>query len=768
MQKSFSAPPHPLFYAALSAVAGVLFFDRLPLSFETALGLFSGAAMYAVFRPIRNAALTVVFLGAGGLHLCRHHLCPSRESVSRLAQNQVESVELQGEVEDVPQASANPSKKTVPQSTFHLLVRTSSPAEAVLPGSRLLVHWRGAPPGCGDQVWLRAALQRIPPPRNPGERDYAAFHSRQDVWAEVFLRHPSEGGVASTGGWRLQTWAAQTREVLSAQLLRGIEERPQIHELITSMVFGIQGHALQEERPWFRDSGTLHLFAVSGLNLSMLAGFLAFLLRLAGAGPRVAAVVALPLLVGYAVVTGLGTSCVRALCMSVLWLGVAWINRPVVGLNSLGAAALLLLLVDGNFLFEVGFQLSFGLVLALNLFCHPLTKTFRKALEPDALLPPKLWSLWQRRWIFWGGKGAEAISTAAVCWIAGLPWGLFVFHQIAPVSILANLVAVPLAFLNLALGFLGLLCAPLGPVTPALNRSNAACAKVLLDCVAWSSSLPGGHWPVGSPWRRTPSLVVFDAGEGGAILLGERGCHWLLDCGSTAHASQVLLPALALYGICKIDGLVLSHGDSAHVGGALPVFEKMSPPLVVKTAGKDRSPQVQKIEQGLLEAGAVLRRAHAGMALETPAPVICEILYPPPGLVPPVADDHCLIVRWSTPQWTILYTADSGFPSERWLLEHHPEKLRVDLWIRGSHGRETTGTDDFVRAVNPRLAIVAGSRFQQNQGALEAWALKWRRQGMAVWLQKECGAVEAWPGTTNRLRSFLSGQEFSWCAAPVP
>jgi len=769
MPPPFSPPPRPLFDAALCAAFGVLLCDQSPLPPEICLGLCAGAATYALLRPVRYAALLLVFAGAGMLHLWRHPLSPSSAIATRLSERQTETVELQGEVEDIPQIQAATHHSEAPilqRCTFHLRVRLAQPADAALPDTRLLVHWRGFAPDCGDQVWLRAAIHRIPPPRNPGERDNANFQSRQNVWAEVFMRHSSEGGVLKAVGWRLQSWAAQVREALAAQLLRGIEDRREIHELIVSMVFGIQGHALQESRPWFRDSGTLHLFAVSGLNLSMLAGFLALLLRLVGAGPRTASVVALPLLVGYAVVTGLGASCMRALCMSLLWLGVEWIHRPAVSLNSLGGAALLLLLVDGNSLFEVGFQLSFGLVLALNLIAQPLTQYLRKKLEPDLLLPKKLWSLPQRRWLFFGGKGAEALSTAVVCWGAGLPWGLFVFHQIAPVSILANLVAVPLAFVNMALGFLSLLCAPLGPVTPALNRANAACASVLLHFVHWSSALPGGHWQVGLLWRQTPSLVVFDVGEGGAVLVREGRCHWLLDCGTGAQAAQIILPALGLYGIRTLDGLALSHGDTAHVAGAQAVFETLPPSVVVKTAGKDRSTQVKKTLQGLLESGANISIVHAGMPLPSSNNVACDVLYPPPGHTASVADDNCLILRWSTPQWSILYTADAGFPSERWLLEQNRAQLQADIWIRGSHGRELTGTDDFVKAVNPKLVIVASSPFHRNEDALQAWALKWRQQGTTVWLQKNVGAVEAWPGKTNRLRSFLNGEEFLWTAKP--
>jgi competence protein ComEC len=142
--------------------------------------------------------------------------------------------------------------------------------------------------------------------------------------------------------------------------------------------------------------------------------------------------------------------------------------------------------------------------------------------------------------------------------------------------------------------------------------------------------------------------------------------------------------------------------------------------------------------------------------------VVCEILYPPAGLHPGVADDACLVVRWCTSQWKILYTADSGLPTERWLLENARNQLRADVWIRGVHTREPTGSEDFVNAVQPRLVLVSGSHFYRPSETLETWAAKWRERGIAVWLQQNCGAVVGWSGATNRVRAFVNHDTFGW------
>jgi beta-lactamase superfamily II metal-dependent hydrolase len=188
----------------------------------------------------------------------------------------------------------------------------------------------------------------------------------------------------------------------------------------------------------------------------------------------------------------------------------------------------------------------------------------------------------------------------------------------------------------------------------------------------------------------------------------------------------------------------------------------MSPKVLLTTSCKARSKQTRLLQQRLKEMHAPLSEVAAAQRLATPPEVLCEILYPPTGLQTGLADDTCLVARWSTAHWKILYTADSGLPTERWLLENARDKLSADVWIRGSHAREPTGSEEFVRAVQPRIVLVAGSRFHQTTEPLEAWAAKWRSRGITVWLQQNGGAVEAWAGATNRMRTFVNHDTLSW------
>jgi len=768
----FKAPPAaacaPLLEAACGAAAGVLLADTLEPRLSVGLGLAAFSIAYAVLQRGRLAVLLAVLSVFASAHLWRHVFSPSRESGRRLEKAAARTFEMTGRVLDVPQASTQTSQAQ--GFRFRFGVETVQPGGILLEGSDLVVHWKGPAPGCGDRVRVRAAVRKVEGPRNPGQFDKALFWMRQDIWAEAFMGNPLDGSVLQpAGGWSVKTLAAGARAAMEAQLRRGIEDRPQTQALISSMVLGVRGDSLLEARPWFRDTGTLHLFAVSGLNLSMLAGFVVWILRLIGVGPHGRALGALPLLLSYGIVTGLGPSCVRALVMSGMLLAVVWTGRPSIALNSLGAAALLLLGFDGNVLFQGGFQLSFGLVLTLAFCAGPMAGWIHGLWEPDPLLPRRLWNARQRGLLACMRPVSNACSATLVTWLAGLPWSIFLFRQVTPVALVANLVAVPVAFLNLALGFLALLCAPLGSLTPALNRANAACAEALLDFVRWASALPGGHYPVGDPFTRTPNLTVFDLGEGGAVFLREKGRVWLLDCGSEKQAASVIQPALQAYGISRLDGLLLSHGDAAHIGGALGVWDALRPDKVVEGVLPDRSTARSRVRQWLDACGGSMRGVGAGDVWEEAPGCRMEVLYPPAGLRAAVADDKGLVVRWSTPEWSVLYTADAGFPTESWLLENARDRLRSDVWVRGSHGRESTGGETFVRSVGARLIVVAGAR--GGRGGTDGqrtrrWAERWRDEGVAVWLQEEGGGGEGWSGRGGRFKGICGGQLDGWRTVP--
>ena len=173
-------------------------------------------------------------------------------------------------------------------------------------------------------------------------------------------------------------------------LTRGLEDSPDVTALINGMALGLRHEAPNDIEDPFQQTGTLHLFAVAGLHVGIIAQLLwilASLLRL----PRLAAAaLIIPCLFFYSAITGFHVSSLRAATMAAFLLGGIFFDRPVLALNSLAGAALLILAFDTNQLFTSGFQLSFAVVGAILVWQNSIFRVLLRPAETDPFLPRSL------------------------------------------------------------------------------------------------------------------------------------------------------------------------------------------------------------------------------------------------------------------------------------------------------------------------------------------------------------------------------------------
>ena len=785
--RGVSREPAPMMSFALAAIAGIMSADwwfggELDAGLLTNLNGFAArhAAMFCASAAgglwlasrRRRYSHAAVFFTALYLHLERDCFSRGRDLSHAFADDYPAVCGLTGEVSSVPRLLCESQRKEGCQFRFkvHELETEGLCSEG---GFELLVYAQASPPRCGDTLRFRAQVRRFPRPRNPGQFDAASFHRREGLWLQAIVpRGVLLKVLRKQVGFTFAESIERLRDSLSEHLRIGLEERWQTHALLSSMVLGMQSDSLLEARDSFVKTGTLHLFAVSGLNMTMLGTMLIVVLRVFGLNGRVADLAVFFLVLVYAVATGLGPSSSRAVMMAAMVMVAGWISRPALLVNSLCAAALGSLLFDTNVLFGAGFQLSFGLVFGLAVVGRRLGAVLSRVFNPDELVPRALWKNWQwRRIKYWKPCGL-ALAASISSWVSILPWSVFLLHQLTPVSLLVNLVVIPIAFLNLSLGFTSLLCAPsifgeqvLGMpggfsrnLVARVNSCNGWLADLLLRVVEDASALPCGNFWLRDPFRLIPEFCVLDVGEGGAIFLSDGLEQWLVDCGSGVFTKSVVVPALRCYGVNAIEGLILSHGDSAHLGGAAVLEHKIRVGSVIHSCLEDRSPVWRKFEQNWQGKGNQVFELAAGDRLQTRGGACIEVLYPPADLQVPVADDSCMVLRWCSGFGSILYTADSGFSAERWLLDHRRSDLKSDVWVRGVHSNDVSGTDEFIAAVEPQLVVVSESRSAYPGSAIEDWAAHCRELGLRVWRQRDCGAVEGFgsPGG-RRCSGFLGG-----------
>jgi competence protein ComEC len=630
------------------------------------------------------------------------------------------------------------------------------------------VRWKGTPE-FGDELKLFGTVGPIAPPRNPGEFDMRAYLARHDVGRTLFVRYPEDGTLIRHGGGNPILRAAQkSRSWMQNRLCRGLENSPQVQAFLSGIVLGLRQQAPEDIEEPFQQTGTLHLFAVAGLHIGIVATLLWMLATIARLPRKTATAIIIPLLFFYAAVTGLHVSSVRAATMASILIGGLFFERKVFLANSLAAAAFFILCSNTNELFSTGFQLSFAVVGAIVLFTDPFFRVFQRRAAPDPFLPQTL-VRGPRRWVHssyeWVAGGAS-VSLAA--WIGSLPLVLWYFHLVTPISLLANLVVVPIAFFVLAVALVSLLATPLFPwIAVIFNNANWTLATLVIGIVDLFAQIPGGHFYVAPlNWNEKSSarMTVLDLGAGAAVHLRTVGSNWLFDCGSERNYERVVREYLHWAGVNRLSGLFLSHGDSLHIGGTMELLNDFPNTQVFDNPAPDRSALHRRLSRMLSELkkrGLKRSSLIAGDDLRLSRDVSARVLFPPPSFAGTTADDQAFVIRLSiAPATFVLLMSDSGTETEHALLSDGLD-LHSDVLIKGQHHSAPSGSGPFLDAVRPRLIIATSQDFTASERITEDWVEEVRARGIKLFRQDETGAVQLeFRGKEWTARAYITGEIF--------
>ena len=218
----------------------------------------------------------------------------------------------------------------------------------------------------GDELQLFGVARPTEPPRNPGEFDMRDLSRAARYVARVRRAVSGKWQLLSRGGAIPMRAAQASRKWMQAALARGLEDSPDLHSLISGMVLGVRDDTPDEIEEQFQQTGTPHLFAVSGLNVAIVAHLLWIVGDHAAdpeaLGDRVDDPGALLLRGNH------GPESIerarRAHGGGVSWAAI-FVDRRVVARQHGRAAAAVVFAYDTNQLFSTGFQLSFAVIIAI-------------------------------------------------------------------------------------------------------------------------------------------------------------------------------------------------------------------------------------------------------------------------------------------------------------------------------------------------------------------------------------------------------------------
>ncbi len=741
-----TARRRPFVGIVFPVISGILIADYLPVPAV----VWSGA--FLVFLPLaclfRRTGIWVVcvMIGFSALHAWRHHEGAGARLAGWIGSLEPVMAQAGGIVVGDP-VEVGASGAT-PRWRFPVRLETVSLDNGVGRSvtAKADVWWPGVPPRYGDRVWFNGTAARIAGPRNPAQFDSASHGRRQGLWVCFSVRHPLDCGVVSSGhGNPLVSVSLKTRDWMDRRLRLGIGDAPLESGLIAGVVLGREADTPEEVETRFRQTGTLHLFAVSGLHVAMFSLLLWMLLRLLPLSRNHLALLVIPLLLFYALLTGWRPSVLRAVVMTVFVLGGLLFDRRASLANNLAAAAFLLLAADTNQIFQAGFQLSFLVVVGILLFAWRFAKIFERLGAPDAFIPASI-RLWHERLRVWLGRqfgGLASVSLAA--WIGSVVPMVLLFNLITPIGLLANLVVVPLAFLVLILGVFSILAAPFGVwISVLFNNANWLVATVILKITAVMAPLPGACFHVPTRWVSSDVaalVVVFDVGDGGAVYLRADGEHWLIDTGGKRDYPAAVAPLLRRFGVNRLDGLILTHGDAAHIGGAIDAWEEFRPRRTLHSALGDRSSHRRAFAAFLSDHKAGREILVPGEVVRVGRGVAIGALYPPPGIEKRLADDKAMVLTITASGRRILLESDAGASTEHWLAESLPA-TRADVVVKGWHARDFSGGLQWLVSLKPDLVVSAREDPREPPRREEDWDRRLQSAGISVWPQESTGAVE--------------------------
>ncbi len=618
---------------------------------------------------------------------------------------------------------------------------------------KIIVTSKGALPFefyAGRDVEITGVLTPPQTPIAPGLFDYRIYLERQGVYYQLKANSLSDWRIVDSNtnntpplSDRFLTWAQQT-------LARGLPTEDEPLQLMWAMTLGWKTALTGEVNEPFMRSGTMHIFAISGLHIALIAAILVALMRIIRVPRAWCGVVVIPLIWFYTGATGWQSSAIRSTIMMTIIIGGWSLHRPSDLINSLAAAGFAILLWDPQQLFQAGFQLSFFVVLSIALFMPPLEKIRDRLLAIDPLLAPEVIPKWKRDLRALSRVVLTSIVTSLAAWLGSLPLTAYYFHIFSPVTLLANLVVVPMSSITLMCNLGSLLCGDLLPwLTELFNHCGWAWMLAMIKVSRWCTELPGAFLYMPAPsaitfvlyyavlvgsmsgwlWkaeqrRRTfaalllvfafyvwqykqsrneTSLTVLPLNGGHAVHLDAPGWSddWLIDCGNTNSVEFITRPYLRGRGVNKVPRLMLTHGDLRHVGGIYDLDKEFGIGEVIASSFRFRSVAYRRIFSEMQRAPNRLRTVHRSDIVGP-----WQVLHPTASDNATQADDGALVTTGEFNGTRILLLSDLGRTGQNFLFDRTPD-LRADIVITGIPTQSEPINDALLDAIKPRLIIVA-------------------------------------------------------------
>lgn len=304
----------------------------------------------------------------------------------------------------------------------------------------------------GDVLLINGTPEELKEPSNPGEFDYKKFLTYRKTYHQHFLREGDAMKIGYEPSSRVVKYSILAREWADRALRENVDGK-QEQATASALVLGVTEGLDNDLIGAYAATGSLHVLSVSGLHVGIIYWLILLIFRPLNKttkGKWILAVFSVLALWGYAFITGVSPSVLRAVTMfSFVALARPWGQKTNI-YNTLAASAFCLLLYEPYLVMSVGFQLSYLAVVGI------------------VYLQPKLAQLWEPKTVLWDQIWQiTCVSIAAQA--ATVALGLLYFHQFPVYFLFSNLFVIPVSFVVLVLGVVVVLVSALTPVASVLG-----------------------------------------------------------------------------------------------------------------------------------------------------------------------------------------------------------------------------------------------------------------------------------------------------------
>lgn len=769
----------PAVSITLAVAFGIIFDRRSSLEFallQPAFCLLAGTTVIAFcLRQRRNGAIAVLALWgiAGAIH---HHMfwhASPRSDIEHFLNESPTLVQLTGTVNDRPTIYLEEDQRRAGRifatdaTHFELNCKELlTDTERISVTGRLKVFLTGRLEDVaqGDSIRLSGWVRSLTPPMNPGQFDSRAYYKGRGISGLLEVRHAELASVTNRNTslrGAVRTWLRGRFETVLRQHMSD-ETKP----VALAILLGDRSLIGRSQRDAFVKSGTMHILAISGLHVGILAGFLFFLGRLLRLSKQNSTLLMLVLLALYIDAADSRPPMIRAFVLIVIVCSAQLVRRPAFSLNSLAVAAMFILASNPTDLFSVGTQLSF-LAVAAILWILSVEKREEDSVDvaaaPDSRRAKEvLMPAWQRIVCAASFRIRDGMVLSGSIWLVTAPLVASAFHIVSPVGLFINVLLVPCVVILLCAGFLTLL---VGVASVSAASIPAFVFDSILRELLWIVDAAAGfklshiYVPAVPDWwlacfylvvatamiatviRKRPARVwcaallwfVFGVSLGlrsnqpnglrcmflsvghglsvvtqapnGRVVVYDAGCR-----GDGWTAARTLESALWDNGITRIDALVISHSDSDHFAAAGQILESMKVGRICMS--RHFPDEAQSGTLALCEKATAMNIpvdfVQAGDRLLVDPDMKCDVLHPASSKSFESDNEASVVLELTYRGRRILLTGDLKGEGLRQVLRSEPRK--ADVMLAPHHGDLEANSPELIAWASPDWAVSSSMR----------------------------------------------------------